>query len=382
MADFSVRSLVNLEATASTARVLNLLGVWRRYGGEAGYREHPFFVNDLLNRAIIVKHRLRRDELDLLPAGRPIGTKLLLPIDSSDLRLGGVSLFVGERYFAESLAATLGVAEVPAQDLALLKTLDAIPSLDPFITREQLQRKGFTPAACYFDINPSDLGRMSAFVRDEIRPLVALSLAGMSDREASQSERLASKILSSSVGEDMEPLRLTLRLRPEEYSEGVFCWKGFLYYKWLLNTILGQVGQVKAALKVVTPVGNIDAAAMAAIFTSRRKIGVALRDSCTQVLATLKVYDDAYAKLVYNESPLAFREFLLSAPRMFVELGEKLGALQHIVSFWTYRFPLDAPPKAPVEELLDILREFESSLSARAAEAEAVNPVAELLASG
>ena len=43
--------------------------------------------------------------------------------------------------------------------------------------------------------------------------------------------------------------------------------------------------------------------------------------------------------LVEKQTPKTFRDFLLSAPHMFLELGEKLGAISHIVSFWRYRFP-------------------------------------------
>jgi len=364
MADFSVRSLLNLEATASTARVLNLLGVWRKNQEDPEHAARPFFRNEILNRSIIIKHRLRRDELDLFPRERTICTKVLLPIDSADLRLGGVSLFVGERLFEESMCAALGLAQMDEADMRLLRALDAIPSLDPFITREQLKRKGFDPAPCYFEINPSDLARMSAFVRDEIQPLVTLSLGGGMATSTSQADRLVSKILSSHIDDDMEPLRLTLRLRSDEYKEGVFCWKGFLYYKWSLNTLLAHVGGVSAALKEVKPVGAADREAIMAIDHSGNRIQRALRHSCATVNAALGVYDAAYANLTRNESPMAFREFLLSAPGMFVELGERLGALQHIVSFWNYRFPLGTQPRAPVEELLDIFREFESSLSA------------------
>ena len=40
-----------------------------------------------------------------------------------------------------------------------------------------------------------------------------------------------------------------------------------------------------------------------------------------------------------HQSPKTFRDFLLRAPYMFLELGEKMGAISHIVSFWRYRFP-------------------------------------------
>jgi len=61
--------------------------------------------------------------------------------------------------------------------------------------------------------------------------------------------------------------------------------------------------------------------------------------------------------------PQAFREFLLSAPVMFTDLGERLGAVSHIVSFWNFRFPPHDAPAATVGELLDLFTDFSASLS-------------------
>ncbi len=51
----------------------------------------------------------------------------------------------------------------------------------------------------------------------------------------------------------------------------------------------------------------------------------------------------SFRDLVANQTPKTFRDFLLSAPYMFLELGEKMGAISHIVSFWRYRFPPGSP---------------------------------------
>jgi hypothetical protein len=77
----------------------------------------------------------------------------------------------------------------------------------------------------------------------------------------------------------------------------------------------------------------------------------------------LKIYDDAYADLTRNGHPQAFREFLLKAPLLFNELGERLGAIQHIISFWKFRFPQGARTRIEGEELSDILLDFEFSLN-------------------
>ncbi len=48
---------------------------------------------------------------------------------------------------------------------------------------------------------------------------------------------------------------------------------------------------------------------------------------------------------------------------MFHELGERLGSIHHIVSFWRYRFPEGARMKVASEELFDLFADFEPSLS-------------------
>ena len=73
----------------------------------------------------------------------------------------------------------------------------------------------------------------------------------------------------------------------------------------------------------------------------------------------LAVYDTSFRDLVEKQSPKSFRDFLLSAPHMFLELGEKLGAISHIVGFWRYRF---SPGNADIDgdALSAICQDFSS----------------------
>lgn len=146
--------------------------------------------------------------------------------------------------------------------------------------------------------------------------------------------------------------------------EGLFCWKGFLYYKWVLTSLRREVAAVTDELDATEPAGRMDALAREAIarsrVTLRRKIGQAHSDA----LGTVRIYDEAYAQLMRGE-PNEFRAFLLNAPHLFSILGDQLGAVQHVVSFWRYRFSRDRNA-ASVEELLDIFMDFEHSLSGEA----------------
>ena len=371
MTDRSIRNLAHLRRSASTARVLNLLQVWEANGpGEGGlprdpaWAERPLFQTPALNRAMIIKHRLRRDEIDLFPGRRHVATKIVIPIDASDLKAGGRFVFVNQYTFDRSMAETFGIRS-NHPDMAALRLIDALPSLDPFLLREQLRRGGYDPAGCYFSISEGDLRRMFRFVERELEPLVTLSIGPDTDAVAvGLAGKLAGKILSNTMGEQLDALRDTLRLAPEQYEEGVFCWKGFLYYKWMLTTLLGQVADVADQVLTVTPGGRLDKASRHYIERGRGVLRERIARTCDEVTATLKVYDNAYLRLIQFGEPTAFRDFLLAAPAMFSRLGDQLGAIQHIVTFWGFRF---RPGAAPVqgEELIDIFMDFETGLLGR-----------------
>lgn len=370
MSDRTVRNLEHLRRTASTARVLNLLNVAAEHGQTEEWVEKPMFKTPGLNTALIIKHRLRRNELDLFPGRRQIATKVVIPIDSADLKTGGRYVFVDQFGFERALLEAFGLSH-DHPDIQTLRLMDRLPSLDPFLLREQLRRGGVEAAPCYFALSEADLDRMLTFVQQEIEPLVSLSLGGGDVTSAGSIERMAAKILSNAPGDGMEVLGQTLRLQPEQYQEGVFCWKGFLYYKWSLNAMTADVASVADAVAQVKPSGPSDPAAREYIERGRHVLRSHILKTCVEVSRTLKIYDEAYAGLTQQGNPAAFRDFLLEAPAMFSRLGDQLGAVQHIVSFWSFRFGPKSPPVG-VDELIDIFMDFETGLMGR--ESNAVDP--------
>ena len=364
MTDRAIRNLDNLKTSASTARVLNLLRVSREHGRADGWREAPLFANPTLNRCLVIKHRLRRNEIDEFRVRRYVATKIILPIDCADLRVGGRYLFVDQVGFDKMLEQAFGIGtEHP--DRRILSLIDELPSLDPFLLREQLRRNGHTPDPCYFNVSEADLVRMADFVANEITPLVDLSMGPDADLAADNPvARLTAKIMSNSAGEDMSALGQTLMLQPDEYEEGVFCWKGFLYYQWALQMITGDIGEVVDSVRRVRPRGRVDTEQYVAIDRAKEQVRRRILLTCEATADMLRVYDDAFRGLTHEGKPAAFRDFLRDAPILFARLGERLGAIQHIVSFWRFRMSGDKPAPG-AEELLDLLCDFEASLSGR-----------------
>lgn len=368
MADRTVRNLAHLRRSASTARVLNLLKVASDNQGDPDWAERPLFHSLALNRALVIKHRLRRDEFDLMPRRRQVVTKIVIPIDAADLKTGGRYFFVGEHGFERAVRENFGLTD-DHPDMKTLRLLDDLPSLDPFLLRERLRQGGLDPAPCYFSIGEADLAKMTGFVSREIEPLVALSMEAFGNIDARHSAaRLTGKLLSNDPGDRMEALRIVLRLEPEQYQEGVFCWKGFLYYKWVLASLMTEVADVADAVLTVKPVGKMDQPAREYLDRGRAVLRHRIARACDNVSTTLRVYDDAYSALTTAGAPMQFRDFLLHSPTMFTTLGDQLGALQHIVTFWRYRFSKGSA-SVNVDELIDIFMDFESGLRGRDDEA-------------
>jgi hypothetical protein len=127
---------------------------------------------------------------------------------------------------------------------------------------------------------------------------------------------------------------------------------------------MGEVVEVAEAVMTVRPVGKVDSVTREYLDRGRAVLQHRIGRACDQVAATLKVYDDAYAALTTAGQPAHFRDFLLRAPTLFTALGEQLGALQHISTFWRYRFSKGSASVSP-EELIDIFMDFESGLRGR-----------------
>ena len=360
----SVRSLLHLQENASTARALNLIAIWAKHGLSPDYHQRPLFLSPLLNRSIIVKHRLRQNELDAFSEKRSSATKVILPIDLTDLSSGARSFFVGQKGYADILSETLCMTvNNRSRDQELLDLIDSLPSLDPFLMRERLKQAGFQAARCYFELSDADSSRMTEFIQQEVAPLVGMSFGDLAVSLNDLTTKLAAKIMTNASDDDMEPLRRGMGMKVDDFQDGIFSWKGFIYYKWSMTNLLPDIRPVLAELLAARPAGPTTSDERKYIADAKTRISETMSEARDTVRTTLKVYDDAYRDLTSNGQPRAFREFLLKAPRLFNELGERLGAIQHVVSFWRFRFPVGSSKQIGAAELIDLLTDFESSLS-------------------
>ena len=344
--------------------MLNLLAIEARSGHRPEHGEAPLFRNRILNSALLVKHRLRTDDIFLFDEVRPNATKVIIPFERSDLGLGGQSFFVGQRGWVDLLREACNEHTDMARDLATLRLIDQLPSLDPFLLREHLRRHGLSVAPAYFALSGADMEQMQSFVSVQISHLINLAYRDTGRvSPGAHAARLVEALLSTDVDERLEPLRKTLVMDGESFKEGVFSWKGFLYYKWTLTRLWSELEIVGGEIARLTVTGNRDADTQRFIDDTRKRLRQGIMLERKAIMRALDVYDRAFEDLIDNGKPQAFREFLLRAPDMFLSLGEKVGVIAHIASFWRYRFPQGMPLVADIDEAVDLLADFDSGLS-------------------
>ncbi|WAC46889.1 hypothetical protein OVA03_09180 [Asticcacaulis sp. SL142] len=358
-----VRNLGNLTYTSATSRVLNLSQVYVFYADDPTYKEQPFFENSQLNRAIILKHSLRVNERGLYHNQRRQVTKVILPFDPHDLRLGGRSFFIDQIGFDQTLKTYLNMDD-PAKspDVRILKYLDQLPSLDPFLVRDTLARKGVKPALCYLRLSSADLTRMASFTSAEIERLV-LEAIGVDAGKASL--KLGNKILSDKLDLELRPLQKALGMSDEEFRDGIFSWRGFLYYKWRHVELQDELREVLTGLGSYQPSGSFDELTKEYLRKARPRIARGVVDTLTRAGRTLHSYDTAYNALVKSRDPAPFRRFLFNGLSLFAELGESIGTLNHVSSFWSFRMQKTQNGRKQLSsaEFADIMMDFEASLA-------------------
>jgi hypothetical protein len=359
MMDKTTRCLSAI-GTASSNRVLNLNTIGQRHKDDPAHSAMPLFRSQLINSAIILKHTLRPDEVDDFIQQRAVATKIIIPFERNNLRSGGRSMFVDQRDF-EQLLSEIGNyrrTEDLSYDLFVLRLIDAIPSLDPFLLREKLRINEVKANGSYFEISAADQKRMFAYAAREISRLTVLVNKGPKSIAAASTAKMVAALLSNEVSEKLEPMRATLGLNHGAFAEGVFSWRGFIYYKWSLNEFCPNLIKLLREIKSVSPCQRMSHDQRIYFDESKASIIRGIKSNVDKAGDIISVYDDAYDGLIERHDPKLFRDFLLAAPSLFLEIGERMGVLSHINSFWAYRFPPGSAKHAEVEELISIFEDF------------------------
>ena len=356
--EHNLRSIVS--KTGST-RVLNLHSMATGTMEDDDYMARPMFMHPVLNRCIIMKFNLPIGAEDKLAPRRFNSTKIVFPFDKYDLGLGGQAIFIDQPNFAEAISSLLDYRDFPLErDMTALRALDRLPTLDPFLIRETLSQQQIEVGRCYCQLSEADKTDMLAFVAAEIEALVRLCFQEM-DVNDGRTQHFAQLLLAEHNSVGLEPLRDIFRMKPEEFSDAMFCWKAFLYYRWRSQTV-GPA--LKATLKsmMALAAGRFERTEAALVDEAKEQLRLSVTMSWWQVGQRLKLYDQAFAALTDLQKPDDFRSFLVRGSGLFMELGARIGQMEQVVGLWSYRFGAVRLAELAVDDVLAGLRDLQQQL--------------------
>ena len=205
---------------------------------------------------------------------------------------------------------------------------------------------------------------MLAFVSEQVETLIKLCFSGPS-AEPGKAERLSQLILAGGDNADLTPLREALRFQPRVFEEALFCWKAVLYYRWRSRTLAPDVKKTRAAIGRID-LSRFDPNTAPFVAQGLGRLEAMIGDCERRVARMFKAYDDVFDSLARRSSPEPFRRMLVDGPRVFAHLGEHMGRLEQVVSYWRHQFPerrstRQTPPDVVTEGIRNIL----SALSVR-----------------
>src|SRR5665213_3251723 len=325
--DAGVRNLKAMAATSSAARVLNLHGLSTERPADPDYVAKPMFVHPVLNRAIIAKHNVAPGDEERIAPRRFNATKIIFPFDPGDLNLGGQFIFVDQFDFLVALTRRLDYGgRALERDVAVLRILDRLPTLDPFLVREALARQHIEVDQTYYRLSAPDKAQMLSFVEGQMESLIQLCFGDL-DPADPRTERMSRLLLSDGDSADLAPLKATLKMDDQDFSEAMFAWKAFLYYRWRAQTMAPAL---KSTLRSIAKLGSrrCDADTLAFMVKAKGLLEGAITTAWREVGQMLKLYDNAYNGPAVDHKAENLRGFLSQGASLVVSPGQRIRQLE------------------------------------------------------
>ncbi|MEO0393434.1 MAG: hypothetical protein AAF213_09315 [Pseudomonadota bacterium] len=330
-----------------------------------------FFLNDTLNEAVIIKHRLNDDDRRrMLNDQAIVGTKIFVRYGGNDsFDESGKFMFMGQKDSAQVFQEHFGLDAQSrpddARDLGLLTIIDRLPSLDPFLLRDRLMQSDYQIDPAYFRLSEAEAKRYRTHVIREFYPLAQIAF-----RNATDVDRLSSlivdKMWEATDLKVLKPMMDAMEIPYEQSNDIFFSWKGFVYYKLTMQRLADGFAGFITSLQAAKPINMPTNIVRQEIEALRPRLIKALREEYETASQQIEEYDHAYRhQMIRLSKPQEFTKFLRFAPRRFEKLGASVAGIEHAQSTWKRRFGSQFEPVVPGQEFLEILKDYAEGLMLR-----------------
>lgn len=372
MADANLR--LKLESGAS--RVFNCLQLTRNIGERSGLddvaqlpEKDLFFRSRQLNKAIFIKETNAALTGGEDPFGKilPVRTKLFLPYNLDNPYEGGLSTFTDDARFDSAIEYVAGkgdgeAAEALVKDLAKIRLLEQLPSLDPFLLKDKLALAGVEVNDHYLRLPAREWENIRTHIRERFVTISRFATQSQGEIRQEIVDRLVDRIWEARDLDQLFPLLRAFGLPVDRAGEFFQCWKGIAFFEYEFNRNTQRLRSFTSWLQTAQPRGFIHRADAEVLEQDRAAVRDRLRKQLADTIAVLKDFNDSFDMLFgKGESAAPFARFMLESRRHFWRLGSGLNGVYHAMALWSRvleRVPDQALPPATMVRLMRVLREI------------------------
>ncbi len=326
---------------AGSSRVINCAALHRNVLADGGAPGQFLFKTRDLNNAIFMKETYPDDDMRE-SASKPVGTKVFFSYSEKADLDGGRSIFLNDRNLRTALQFQAGMSDSPESeeaeaDLKVLKILDDLPSVDPFLFRERMEAEGHDPHPGYFEMTAAEFGRVRDHVMKQFQPIVETAFEGVTDaNRASYLKTLVNKLWDANDMDALKPLIQAMRIKESDAPDTLYAWKGVIYYEHIFAR--RQEIWKDFANWLNTESRPLDSMPPAAQATLNDRVGQwrkLYQKRWKAVHLMLADYRNSYEMLFRDhKSPEPFIEFLHKAGNRFFQIGDSMSRIDHSIDLW------------------------------------------------
>ncbi len=316
-----------------------------------------FFFCKPLNNLVLIK------DTDPQSRAMGIGTKLYLPFNENDIYEGGRTVFLHDKHVEAALVNNFGEGALPKElldgDMRIMRVLDRLPSLDPFLLKDVFINEKIPMNPDYFEVSMELWNQIEKFILKGFEPLAKAAFP-----EALSSDDVARKLVEKIwEGRDLvalKPLIMAFRLPEGHELETFAAWKGIIFYGFEQERTVESMANMSAWLKEVKlPAAGLSAQERAELKEMVETIKVRLQEEWQAAEDVLAEYQNSYEKMFKLRTGSAdFLKFLQNSSKAYCTLGNSLGKIGHAIYCWdamSKRYPGRKMPWDQLHELIMLL---------------------------
>jgi len=297
----------------------------------------PFFHNKAMNSIVLIKDTVPTNERQV---GEPsVATKLYFPFNENNIYEGGRTIFFHAKGIEGAISDYCGESALTqtalAHDMTVLRLLQRLPSLDPFLMKDAFLREKLVADPAYFEVSEEAWSEIELFMLQKFETLI---FAAFPDAKSSEEKarQLIDKIWEAKDIDALLPLIEAFRLPKDRALEIFSAWKGIVYYSFQYNKEQGRfIELVKWIVENSAPRTGVPAAETKDVQTCMTQAREQLRIEWQKTDEIVKAYQSSYDKMFKDRTGSSdFLAFLQNSDKTYWEIGSSLGKINHAIYCW------------------------------------------------